>query len=433
MKNLIIDGQVAGAAGDMFLSALLDLSFQEEKNQKEADKRREILVNDIASKIIKSAKLEKEAEIKITLERKNVRALEGIYLQIDVKEPHRHLHMPQAIEIIEESIKTLELSDTARQFSRRAIEILFEAEAKAHGESLEKVHLHEAGSLDTFLDIIGSAYLIEKLSLFGTKLSILPLNLGSGTVTFSHGTLPVPAPAIVEILKKYEIPSFLDNIKGEMFTPTAAIIIAALMELTKDITKNKTPPITIENIGIGFGTKQLEKSPNALRLIIGSSLKQSFPEEEITIIETNIDDCSGEIIGFLSQRLLDMGAKDVYLTPIYMKKGRPGTKISVLCLPKDENRFAEEIMTQTSTIGIRMFRSNKIMLSREIQEFEVEINDKKWKIRGKIAYGKDDEIIHFKPEFEDIKDIAEKTGLSILEINTLTNEKMIKVLKKREC
>lgn len=432
MKTLVVDGQIAGASGDMFLSALLDLFYNDEI-KKEADKKREKLVNEIARKIVRSANINTEAEIKINLERKNIRALEGIYLNISITEPSRHLHASQAFEIIEKASKLLELSDTARTFSNRALEILFEAEAKAHGEPLEKVHLHEAGSLDTFLDVLGAAYLFDQMSLFQSKLCLLPVNLGSGTVTFSHGTLPVPAPAVVEILKKFALPSFLGSIKGEFFTPTAAIIIASLIEQNKFVVKNGTPSMIIEQVGIGFGTKTLENSPNALRLILGETLDQDYPEEEVSIIETNIDDCSGEIIGFLSNRLLEMGAKDVYLTPIYMKKGRPGTKISVLCTLVDEKRFAVEIMNQTSTIGVRINRSNKIMLSRKIQEFEIEIDGKKWVIRGKIAYDKDGEVVHFKPEFEDIKEITEKTGYNINEINTLANEKMIKILKKRNC
>ena len=425
MKVLVIDGQIAGAAGDMFLSALLDL-------YEVVDKQREELVNELAKKIVKAAKLEGKAELAINLERKNDNAVDGIHLKISLKEPHRHLHAPQAFDIVDEAIKLLKLSEPAAKFSKKALEVLFEAESKAHGEPLEKVHLHEAGSLDTFLDVLGVAYLLDQMNLFDAKIVVLPIALGSGTVTFSHGTLPVPAPAVAEIVKKYKIPSVVGTLKGELFTPTGAIIIAALMDTSKSVVQRGQPALLIDNYGVGFGTKTFEKSPNALRLIVGEEVKSSYPEEKISVIETNIDDCSGEVIGYLCTRLLELGAKDVFLTPIFMKKGRPGTKITVLCLPEDTVKFSEEIMNQTSTIGVRISKSDKIMLSRKIQEFKIDIKGKEWIIKGKIAYGKEGNIVHFKPEFEDVKMITEKTGLTITEVSSLAREKIAKELRKEK-
>ncbi len=430
MKMLVIDGQIAGAAGDMFLGALLDLYIVEPMDVTKADKMRENLVNELANKIIKAAKLEGKAELAVKIERKNERAVEGIHLNIKIIEPQRHLHAPQAFELIENAIKLLALSKKATQFSKKAFEVLFEAESKAHGESLEKVHLHEAGSLDTFLDVLGTAYLLDKMKLFEAKLTVLPIALGSGTVTFSHGTLPVPVPAVAEIVKKYQIPAKVGTLGGELFTPTGAIIIAALMSTNEYSIQKESPAFIIEKSGVGFGTKQFEKSPNALRLLVGSLVQTDYQREDILVIETNLDDCSGETIGFLSARLLELGAKDGFLTPIYMKKGRPGTKITVLCLPKDELKFASEIMSQTSTIGVRISRNRKIMLSRRIKEFTIKIKGKKWKVRGKIAYGGNGEIVHFKPEFEDVKTITEKTGLTITEVSSLAIEKISKEVRK---
>ncbi|MHA1155788.1 MAG: LarC family nickel insertion protein, partial [Candidatus Heimdallarchaeota archaeon] len=300
MKTLVIDGQIAGAAGDMFLGALLDLYVIDPIDTTKADKMREKLVNELAIKIIKAAKLEGKAELAVKIKRKNERAVEGLHLEIKLTEPHRHLHAPQAFEIIEESIKLLDLSEKAIQFSKKAFEVLFEAESKAHGEPLEKVHLHEAGSLDTFLDVLGSAYLLDKMNLFDAKLTILPVALGSGTVTFSHGTLPVPAPAVAEIVKKYKIPSKAGTLGGELFTPTGAIIIAALMSTNEYSIQKESPAFILEKFGVGFGTKQFEKSPNALRILVGSLVGADYPREDISVIETNLDDCSGETIGFLS-------------------------------------------------------------------------------------------------------------------------------------
>lgn len=432
MKGLIIDGQNAGASGDMFLGALVDLVYIDEKDMQIADKKRLALLQELATKIIKATDLSKEVEIEIDVIRKNQFALQGVQLKISIKEPHRHLKIPQANELLDNCFKVLNLSEKAKNFCITAFQILFEAEAAAHGEPLENVHLHEAGSLDTFVDILGSAYLMDKIELYNAIIYVLPIALGSGSVTFSHGTLPVPAPAVAEIVKKYQLPVHVGTLKGELLTPTGAIIIAALAKLFESRFVPRCPFMTIKEIGIGFGTKEFEKIPNGLRLLVGNILEDEYPKEEIAIIETNVDDCSGETIGFLSQRLLEIGAKDVYLTPIYMKKGRPGTMISVLCLPEEVNLYASEIMNQTSTIGVRISYSSKIMLSRKIEEFKIKISDKEFTVRGKIAYNKLGEIAHFKPEFDDLKLITEQTKLTMNEVVSTVRALIAVELKKRK-
>ncbi len=431
MKGLIIDGQNAGASGDMFLGALVDLMYSDEKDFQIADKKRSDLLQEIGSKIIQATKLANEVELGVDLNRKKQFALEGIQLKIMLKEPHRHLKIPQANELLENSFKLLNLSEKAMDFCRTSFNILFEAEAAAHGESLEKVHLHEAGSLDTFLDILGSAYLLDKLDLFDAVVYVLPIALGSGTITFSHGTLPVPAPAVAEIIKKYQLPVHMGSLKGELLTPTGAIIIATLAKLFKGRFVIECPFMTIDRIGVGFGTKEFEKTPNGLRLLVGNVLTDEYPTEEIALIETNVDDCSGETIGFLSQRLLEMGAKDVYLTPIYMKKGRPGTMISVICLPEEVNLFASEIMNQTSTIGVRISYNSKIMLDRKIEKFTIKISNKEFTVRAKIAYNKQGEIAHFKPEFDDLQTITEQTDLTMNDIVSTVRSLIATELNKR--
>ncbi|NHJ47392.1 MAG: nickel pincer cofactor biosynthesis protein LarC [Asgard group archaeon] len=418
MKSLIIDAQIAGAAGDMFLSAFLDLLYKDESDQKKADKKRQEFISEIASSIPKLADLESDAKISIDIIRKEKFAFEGIYSKITIEEPHRHLMIQQAQDIIENASKQLKLSAKAEEFCKTALKILFEAEAFAHSEPIEKVHLHEAGSLDTFLDLIAVAMLLDKLDIFNANLYVLPVALGSGTITFSHGTLPVPAPAVAEIVQKYNIPTIIGSLPGELLTPTGAIIIASLMTLTNAKVTPKSPILTINQIGVGLGTKEFEKSPNGLRLILGKTLTSEMPMEEIVIIETNVDDCSGETIGYLTKKLLKMGAKDVFLTPIYMKKNRPATKISVLCKPDDIEKFSSEIMNQTSTIGVRIINSQKLMLKREIKEFKIKIKGKTYKVRGKISYNKNNEIAHFKPEFDDVIVITDETGLTINDVTS---------------
>lgn len=430
MRYLIIDGQMAGASGDMFLGALLDLQFQKVDDKKEAENKRKQLMKNLTTIIPKAASLEGKAEISTEIQRIHRFAFQGIQLKINIEEPHRHLHVPQALEIISKGGELLNLSSKGKTFCKRVIQILFEAEAEAHGETLEQVHLHEAGSLDTFLDILGAAYLLDQLNLFQGKVFLLPIAVGSGTVTFSHGTLPVPAPAVTEIIKKYQLPITVGLVESELLTPTGASILAAITEIIDCVFAEKSPPIIIEATGIGLGTKEFKKMPNGLRLMVGRPLIENFEYEGLAIVETNIDDCGGETIGFIAQHLLDLGAKDVYLTPIYMKKGRPGTKISVLCTPGEEEKFSAELLTQTSTIGVRLIQSSKIMLTREIKEFKLKINEKNWTVRGKIAYDTRGKTVHVKPEFDDLKLIAEQTQLPLREVRKIAEAEMEQIVKK---
>jgi hypothetical protein len=415
MKTLIIDAQIAGASGDMFLGALFDLLFPEIKNKKEADKNRQEMLTKLTRQIVDAIELE-EVAINTKLQRKNNNAMEGLGLEIAIKEPHRHLHMAEALDLVTLLAKNLSLSEKATNFSRRAFEILFEAEAEAHGESLSAVHLHEAGSLDTFLDILVSAVILDQLQLFETSVYLLPVAVGSGTVTFSHGTLPVPAPAVKAIIEKYQLPVKIGHLDGELLTPTGAIIIVALLEATNHRLVPYPPSVVIKNTGIGFGTKEFSKSPNALRLFLTESISLAIQQEEIATIETNIDDCSGEVIGHITNRLLSLGARDVFLTPIYMKKGRPGTKISVLCPPEEQGKFISILLEETSTLGVRIVYSSKLMLNRKIKPVQFAIKDKTWTIDFKIAYDEMENIIQYKPEFEALRIIAQETGLPLAEI-----------------
>ncbi|MHA1629826.1 MAG: nickel pincer cofactor biosynthesis protein LarC [Candidatus Heimdallarchaeota archaeon] len=429
MRQLIIDAQHTGISGDKFLAALLDLLFTD-LSIEQANKNRLQALQLVASNVVKAAGLEGKAEFTLTLEQIEQFVHQGLQLHIHIKEPKRHLRLSDALAIIDQYTKQQQLSKRAKDFSKKAFHILFEAEAAAHNIPVEKTHLHEVGSLDTFLDILGAATLLDRLELFTVTLFVLPVALGSGTITFSHGTLPVPVPAVTEIAHKFSIPVMMGPLAGELTTPTGIAIIAALQKIL-ETTFITTPPIfQLEKVGTGFGTKTFENTPNSLRLFLGSLVQQSYPKEEIAIIETNLDDCSGEVIGFLTERLFELGAKDVYLTPLFMKKGRPATKVSVLCAEEEIERFATEIMNQTSTIGVRILRGTKLMLPREIKHFQVVINGKHFALKGKIAYTKTGAIAHFKPEFEDVKTIVNATGLTITEVLAKVRQQMANELEK---
>jgi len=429
MKQLIIDAQVTGISGDKFLAALLDLLFPKLPLE-QANKKRLAMVQQIALEVIEAANLQGQAKISIAVKHVEQFVHSGLQLEVKIQEPKRHLHLSQAKDIIAAFVKKHPLSKEAVQFSEQAFQIIFEAEAKAHNVPPEKAHLHEVGSIDTFLDILGAATILDQLALFQGAIFILPVALGSGTVTFSHGSLPVPVPAVTEIVREFAIPISLGSLQGELSTPTGVAILAALQKTVKAQFIEKSPVLVLNQIGIGFGTKRFENTPNSLRLLVGSPMA-SYPQEEIALIETNLDDCSGEVIGFLTQKLLELGAKDVFLTPIFMKKGRPATKVSVLCAPTEVEFFATEIMKQTSTIGVRVLAGTKIMLPREIQQFNIVIAGKEFSIRGKIAYAKNGTIAHFKPEFDDVKAVVTATGLSITEVFSIIHQYMAQVLKKK--
>jgi len=301
-------------------------------------------------------------------------------------------------------IQRSSLSQKIKQKGLKIFRRIFEAEAVIHGKALKTVHLHELGAIDAVMDIFGT---IIGLDLLGIgKVYSSPVNLGSGIVKTSDGIIPIPAPATVEILKN--TPVYSNGLPFELTTPTGAAIIKEISYNFGDI-----PLAEIEKTGIGAGNRDLKDWPNVLRIFISGDLpSNNFQDiENITVIETNIDDMNPQIFEYVVDMLYKAGALDVYLTQVIMKKGRPGILMTVLCNNKIREKLIHIILGETSTIGLRFFEVKRRILQRYIKRIETDLGS----VRVKFSITDKDKI-KATPEYEDCKKIARKHKLPLTEV-----------------
>lgn len=298
---------------------------------------------------------------------------------------HEHRNLYDVEKIIDES----GLSENVKELSKRIFRFVAVAEAKVHGKPIEEIHFHEVGALDSIVDIIGTAVCIDSLNI--DKIIVSKLPLGSGYVKCQHGLIPVPAPATLEIIKNGKIPVCSNGVEGELVTPTGAAIVAALAQEF-----GNQPEMEIERIGYGAGSKDFE-IPNVLRLVLGKKINNT---EKVILAETNIDDTTGEVLGYVMERLFAHGALDVFFTPIYMKKCRPAFKLSFLARENDLEKLEKIVFAETSTIGIR-----KTEMNRSVMQRSMHLADTKYgQINVKKAIYKD--LVKYSGEYEDIKNAA---------------------------
>jgi hypothetical protein len=298
---------------------------------------------------------------------------------------HRHLHHIAAM------IDRSQLTPGQREVAIRIFTKLAEAEARVHGTTTEKVHFHEVGAADSIADIVGAAVGWDMLGVERTLAS--PIPTGGGKVQMAHGQCSVPAPATAELLKG--IPLAESAIQAELTTPTGAAIVATLASGFGPL-----PSMAIERIGYGAGRRDLDQQPNVLRLFLGTG-PESAGDEQIWVVETNLDDMSGELIGYCTARLWEAGALDVYTTPIQMKKNRPGVKLSVLCRAADVDTVEGILFSESTTLGIRRWPVCRHVLERTVHAVETP-----WgKIAGKVGWFAGGPP-RFAPEFEACRQAA---------------------------
>jgi uncharacterized protein (TIGR00299 family) protein len=280
-----------------------------------------------------------------------------------------------------------------------------EAEAMIHDVPLEKIHFHEIGAVDSIVDIVGGCIALEALAV--DEMQASPPRLGSGFVETAHGKFPVPAPATLELLKG--IPTQPSNEPGELVTPTGAALLAEFC--TKF---GPMPAMSIEKIGYGAGTRDLDKTPNVLRAVLGETIPTTSTTTEmdtIAVIETNIDDMNPQLFGDAMERMLAAGALDVFLVPAQMKKNRPGTLLTVLCERADVDRMAELLLTHTTSFGVRVHEAQRRKLAREIVSVKTKFGEIEVKI-GRLG----NKIVSRSPEFESCKRAAALAGVAVKDV-----------------
>ncbi|MGA2206673.1 MAG: nickel pincer cofactor biosynthesis protein LarC [Terracidiphilus sp.] len=317
---------------------------------------------------------------------------------------HSHEHTPhRALSSILSVIAAAPISDAVKRRAARAFQLLGEAEAAIHSIPIEKVHFHEVGAVDTIVDIVCAAAGCEALGVDRWMAS--PLNVGSGTVTCQHGTLPVPAPATLALLG--DAPVYSAGPAMERVTPTGAAVLRML-----DASYGPLPAMRIAAHGYGAGGHDTPGEPNLLRLMVGETQEEAAGAEPVAVIETVIDDSTPQLLAYVSELLLEAGAWDVYRAPVQMKKGRTGVQMTVLSSPDLLPALRELLLRETTTIGLRWRLENKMALAREFAEVETA-----WgKVRMKIARWPSGEVANASPEYEVCRNIARQSGAPLKQV-----------------
>ena len=397
----VIDCQVAGVSGDMILGALLDLG---------ADSTRVVEAMKSVGDYLEGCR-----DVEVTVRdviRRGFRAK-----KVDVKADETGEMM--GMDLIEATLKCigdLKLSVEAKEFASNVINTLVSVEAKIHGRSVGEVHLHEAGSIDTPAEIVGAAVALEDLNLFReTKIYSTPVAVGGGTFRFSHGTVSSPAPATLEILRSKGFPMIGGFIESELATPTGASL---LVNLAHEVTRFY-PPLRPKAVGYGAGAKDFAEFPNVLRILVGEPLEYGLLTDRIYVLETNLDDVSGELVGHTINRLLDEGARDVSVIPIFTKKNRPGQIIKVITDEARVEQLSKILIEETGTLGVRMYPCERRILHRESVPIKISIDGVEESVKVKVAKDSRGEIIQIKPEYDDAERVAAKTGKPLRKIMDL--------------
>jgi hypothetical protein len=369
----------AGISGDMTLGAFLDLGVP-----------RRVLAGELKKLGV--------AGYRITVARAMKMGISGCSVQVHMAKQHGHAH--RSYKTIESLIQKSTLTTRVKDLSINIFHRIAQAEAHVHQTSIDDVHFHEIGALDSIVDIVGSAICLDYVGADTCYASPVPFS--SGFVQSDHGTLPVPAPATLLLLKG--IPVVASNVSGETVTPTGAAILAALVRYFGAI-----PPMTIQNIGYGAGTRDVPQMPNMLRIILGET--SALPSDEhVWVLETNIDDMNPEWSGFLMERLLTAGALDVAVIPVHMKKNRPGIMLQVICDEKHKPILSQLIFRESTTAGVRSYCAERTMLMRSAGSIKTKFGT----LHVKLFNTDTGTVVT--PEFEECKKVALRNGVPLKEV-----------------
>jgi uncharacterized protein (TIGR00299 family) protein len=366
----------AGASGDMILACLFDVGLSK---QTLADGLSGIGINDIDIVVDETS-------------RKEFRAKSFSF-------KHRPASERRTYPDIVAAIDAATLSDFVKTRSKAAFELLAEAESKVHGADKDEIHFHEIGSLDSIVDVVGALVGLEALGLECVLSS--PLALGTGSVRCEHGTIPVPAPATLEIARDLPVRGW--GVPGEMTTPTGAAILKTCASGFGEI-----PRMVVEAVGYGAGTRDLPEIPNIMRLIVGEA--RGLDHDEVVLVETNIDDMNPQMFSHLYEDLFGVGALDVWVTNVLMKKGRPGFLLSILCERPHVPEIVQRVLAGTTTAGVRLRAVDRIKLDRKMIEIETRFG----RVRAKVFAL--DSTMRCAPEYDDCVRLARSAGVPVSEV-----------------
>ena len=388
--NAILFDPFCGASGDMTIGALIDLGADAGK--------------------IRNA-MQCAANIDIEVSRSNKRGILACSVRVSTRK-EGSLAFPEILD----RIRSLDITPAVIEDAISVFNILGKAEARIHGTTLEELHFHELGQEDAIADITGACTAFHDLGLKGYRIYCTPVSVGMGFIEFSHGKFPVPAPAALEILKEYSLPWQIGPVEGELLTPTGAALLAHFVN-----EKGTCPAMKAQKIGYGAGSKDLPV-PNVLRVIKGE-IDDALISDRIEMLETNVDDVTGQVLGNLIEELLKSGAKDVSIIPATMKKGRSGHIIQVIAKPGDSSGLARKIIEETGSLGVRIIPiKHRLIAQREIDKVPVILNSKEFQIGVKIARDSRGVLLNISAEFEDCKEASRGSGIPLRDVIRLAEE-----------
>lgn len=391
MKILYIECSM-GVAGDMLMGALYEL-LNDEDRKKFTDKMNSLGIEGLHVEAVPSVKCG------INGTHMNV-TIDG-HEELESHHSEHHHHHGASMHDIRHVIDAAGISETVKKNAVDVYECIAQAESRVHGKSADEIHFHEVGSKDAMADVIGCCMLIDIIG--ADRIVVSPVTTGFGNVRCAHGILPVPAPATALILN--DVPLRAGSIEGELCTPTGA----ALVKHYADEFGNM-PQMTVSRIGYGMGTKDFAAA-NCVRVFLGT--QDTRTAKTIVQLCCNIDDMTAEELGYAAELLMDEGALDVYTTAIGMKKSRPGTLLTVMCREEDRERIAGLIFRNTTTLGMRVYHCERMILERSEKTLHTEFGD----VRCKEASGYG--VVRSKLEYDDVRSLAKSSGRSIREIRDI--------------
>ncbi len=424
MKILYIDAANSGISGDMFLSALLSLIDSSDK-----------IISELTG--LKNY-LSGVKELMISLKKIKRSGLQVNQLEIKIEESKEHRKAQSLLNALNNFLNEKQFSDSAKKYANNVLSSLIQAEKEVHGDLTDKIHLHELSSVDTLIDILGVTRILDLLGVFEKDIIVLcsKLPIGGGTIKSAHGLLPIPAPATLKILEKSNIDIIGGPIDDELVTPTGAALLSNLHP------KVSTYNMYLEKVAYSTGQKTFKEFINILRLFYGEndmifndveeySLEKYI--EEISVVETDVDDVTGEILGNFIENIQNSNILDIQVIPSITKKNRPGHIIQILCHPIYKFQVIERIMEELGTLGVRINTIKRVCIDRDFIKKNLFINKVNYEIRFKVSYinthdGK--KIINIKPEYEDLKHISKKSGVPLKKLQNLSQSEIKNLYKK---
>ncbi|WP_367924070.1 nickel pincer cofactor biosynthesis protein LarC [uncultured Ruthenibacterium sp.] len=406
MKTLYLECSM-GVAGDMLMAALYELCTEQQKQEFLAQMRNLGLPGVEISPQVASSGGIAGTHMQVTVCGHEEDDVHKAHHTGHAQDAHHHPHTHRTPADVQTIVEQLTLPHKVRTNALQVYKAIAQAEAHVHGVSVADIHFHEVGTLDAIADVVGVCLLIDMLG--ADEVIASPIHVGRGQVRCAHGVLPVPAPATAYLLQG--VPIYSADVDGELCTPTGAALVRHFAKQFCSM-----PYMTVDGIGYGLGTRVFSR-PSCVRAFLGENAKSG---NTVTELQCNLDDMTGESLAYAVEQLLRAGAKDVFTTPVYMKKGRPGVLLTCVCEETEAEHFAQLILQHTTTLGVREHVCHRYCMEREC----ISLDTKLGTVHCKHSHGYNIERI--KPEYEDLAAIARETGLSLEQVQAVVQRALIK-------